>query len=63
MGRGVAARDHFAGADPDAEVEPDRPLSRELLRQTNECLAQFSGRPHRAQGIVLVHRRQPEDEA
>ena len=62
MGRGIAARDHLAGADPEAEGEPDGALGCELLGETNEHCAQFGGSPHRAQGVVLVHRRQAEDE-
>ena len=51
----------LARVDPGANGELHPELLAQLLVQLGECLPQLCGRPDRAQRVVLVHDRDPED--
>src|SRR5215203_2630303 len=57
--RGIAGY-HLAGIDAGPHSQLDPVLRSELLVQLGERLPQLRGRPHRAQGVVLVEDRYPE---
>jgi hypothetical protein len=59
-GRG-RARDGLAGVDPDAHRELDTALVAQLAAQGRDLVAHLRRRPHGAQGVVLMHDRDPED--
>ena len=56
----VVAGDHLAGVDADPVGKPDAPDPLQLVVEDGECLAHLDRRPHRPQGVVLVHDRHAE---
>ena len=56
----VVAGDHLAGVDADPVGQADAPARFELAVEDGECVAHLDGRPHRAQGVVLVEDRHAE---
>ena len=58
--RRVAGVD-LARVDAGADADPDPERRLELVVQARELAAELDGRPHRAQRVVLVHDRDPED--
>ena len=57
----LRARDDLAGVDAHAQLEPRAVAGLELVVQLVQAAAQLVGGAHRAQRVVLVHRRHAED--
>ena len=58
--RGVG-RDDLAGVHADAGLDPGPPLALDLVVQVVQRGVHLDGRPNRAEGVVLMDMRDPED--
>ena len=55
------SREHLSCVHTDGDTQLDSALARQGLAESRYCAANLEGGPHRAERVVLVHRRQTED--